>query len=30
LMFGHTAMCDDVVEKLAACIFEDNDDISRR
>jgi hypothetical protein len=29
LMFGHAAICDDEVEKLAACIFEDNDDIGR-
>jgi hypothetical protein len=29
LMFGHTTICDDEVEKLAACKFKDNDDIGR-
>jgi hypothetical protein len=29
LMFWHAAICDDVVEKLPACKFEDDDDICR-
>ena len=29
LVFGHAAICHDVVEELSASIFENNDNISR-